>query len=99
MLSARGSKAIEAIRSAGYDVVGDLEELVPASQDPELRHPSDVSDAEVLDSALVAIERMLTDVRTLTLQRDRMRARAAKRVGAARRPAAAPRAVATEQLT
>ena len=50
------------------------------AQDPELRHPSDVSDAEVLDSALVAIERMLTDVRTLTLQRDRMRARAAKRV-------------------
>jgi hypothetical protein len=80
VLSARGSNAIEAIRSAGYDVVGDLDELVPTPTDPVLRHPSDVSDAEVLDSALVAIERMLTDVRTLTLQRDRMRARAAKRV-------------------
>jgi len=80
VLSARGRAAIEAIRSAGYDIVGDLEELVPAPLDPDLRHPSDVSDSEVLESALVAIERMLTDVRSLTLQRDRMRARAAKRL-------------------
>ena len=30
VLAERGRAAIEAIRSAGYDVVGDLEELVPA---------------------------------------------------------------------
>ena len=34
----------------------------------------------MLDSALVAIERMLTDIRSLTLQRDRMRSPAPKRV-------------------
>jgi hypothetical protein len=79
VLAERGRAAIEAIRSAGYDVVGDLDELVPAPLDPDLRHPSDVTDSEVLESALVAIERMLTDVRTLTLQRDRLRARASKR--------------------
>ncbi|MDZ5621224.1 hypothetical protein [Nocardioides bizhenqiangii] len=80
VLAERARSAIESIRSAGYDVVGDLEELAPAPLDPDLRHPSDVSDGEVLESALVAIERMLTDVRTLTLQRDRLRARASKRV-------------------
>lgn len=72
VLCERGREAIEAIRSAGYDVVGDLEELVPAPSNPDLRHPSDVSQSEVLESALVAIERMLTDVRTLTIQRDEL---------------------------
>ncbi len=81
VLSERSHAAIEAIRSAGYDVVGDLEELMPAPANPALRHPSDVSESEVLESALVAIERMLSDVRTLTIQRDRSRARAARRLG------------------
>ncbi len=80
VLTGRAHDAIDALRAAGYDIVGDLDELLPGPLDPELRHPSDVSDTEVLASALVAIERMLTDVRTLTLQRDRVRARAAKRL-------------------
>jgi hypothetical protein len=79
-LAARGRAAIEAIGAAGYDVVGDLEELVPVSPDPRLRHPSDVSESEVLEAALIAIERMLLDVRALTRQRDRLRARAGRRL-------------------
>lgn len=80
VLTKRVREAIEAIDTAGYDVVGDLAELLPADPDPALRHPSDVSESELLESALVAIERMLLDVRTLTLQRDRSRARAGKRL-------------------
>lgn len=80
VLTTRGRAAIDAVRAAGYTVVGDLDELLPAPPNPDLRHPSDVTESEVLESALVAMERMLKDVRTLTLQRDRVRARAAKRL-------------------
>lgn len=78
----RGRAAIEAVAAAGYDVVGDLEELVPAPPNPTLRHPSDVTESEVLEAALIAIERMVLDVRTLTNQRDRLRARAGQKLTA-----------------
>ncbi len=81
VLADRGRAAIDAVQKAGYDVVGDLEELLPAPHNPDLRHPSDVTDGEVLEAALVAIERMLADVRSLSLPRERKRARQAKRAG------------------
>ena len=81
VLAERGRAAIDAVRSAGYDVVGDLEELMPAPPNTALRHPSDVSEGELLDAALIALERMLGDVRSLSLKKERKAARAAKRLG------------------
>lgn len=65
-LTVRARSAVDAITTAGYDVVGDLADLIPQATDPSLRHPSDVTDAEMLDVAVVAMEQMIQDVRRLT---------------------------------
>ena len=70
-LRRRGERAVELLRSGGYDVRGDLDALLP----PEvtgLRHPDDVTDAELLDSATTAIAHLLRDVRALTRERDEL---------------------------
>jgi hypothetical protein len=70
-LRRRGEKAVELLRTGGYDVRGDLQALLP----PEaagLRHPDDVTDAELLDSATTAIAHLLRDVRALTRERDEL---------------------------
>jgi hypothetical protein len=70
-LRRRGERAVELLRAGGYDVRGDLEALLP----PEvqgLRHPDDVSDDELLDSATTAIARLMRDVRALTRERDEL---------------------------
>jgi len=87
--------AAEAIRRAGYDVTGDLAELVPAESQPERPHPDDVTDAEMLDVACRAMEQMVRDVRLLNLEVRELTHRA--RAASANRPAAArsgPRATA-----
>lgn len=81
VLAERAREAVEAIKAAGYDVVGELDDLTPAPPDPGLRHPSDVTESEVLEAALIAIERMLGDVRRLSVKGERRRAREAKRLG------------------
>ena len=56
-LSTRAEKIVEGLRRGGYPVVGDLDELLPPAAPDPGRHPSDASDAEVLDAAVDAVHR------------------------------------------
>lgn len=82
-LRRRSHEAVEAIRTGGYDVTGDLGDLLadhPATEGP---HPDRVTDEEMVQVAARAIEQMIRDMRAMTLDRNRWRARAQSR-GAAR---------------
>jgi hypothetical protein len=74
----RGERALEMLRDGGFDVRGDLESLRP-SYPSGLRHPSEVTDAEMLESATIAIANMLRTVRSLTEERDALRSRSSAR--------------------
>lgn len=58
----RSQKAVRAIEQAGYDVVGDLDDLVAADPLPEVRHPDDVTETEILDAAVEAIGGLLSSM-------------------------------------
>ncbi|MCW2798290.1 hypothetical protein [Nocardioides sp.] len=75
-LHQRSQQAIEAIRSGGYDVVGDLADLAAESPAQDGPHPDDVSPEEMLDVATRAIEQMIRDMRAMTLERNKWRTRA-----------------------
>jgi hypothetical protein len=76
-LRARGDEAVAAIRSRGYDVIGDLDDLLTPDNLPERRHPDSVTDAEMLSVATATIAEMLKDVRRLSNQERRAAAAAA----------------------
>lgn len=76
------------LAQGGYSVTGNLAELVPAEDQPLLPHPDDVTDAELLEVALRAMEQMVRDVRGLTHERNRLRR------ARPRGPLGAPRAAA-----
>lgn len=80
-LRAESIAATRAIAAAGYEVVGDLEDLVPPADPPEMPHPDDVSEAEMLEVAARAIDQMIRDVRDLTNERNAWRT-AAERASA-----------------
>ena len=63
--SRRSEEAIDELDRAGYDVQGDLEDL-RASRSPG-RLPTDVPDAELLDTAVRTIVSLLTIVREQTM--------------------------------
>ena len=65
----RGERAVALLSTGAYDVQGDVEDLRPGYP-RDLRHPDEVSDAEMLESATVAIANMLRAVRSLTEERD-----------------------------
>lgn len=69
-LRRRSLEAVAAIRAAGYEVAGDLAELVPDEEQPARPHPDDVTESEMLDVAARAIDQMVQDVRRLTTERD-----------------------------
>jgi hypothetical protein len=71
-LEERGNRAQAQLGSGGYDVRGDLASLLPRPPAADLRHPDDVSDAELVDAAARTIARMLADVRSLTRERKRL---------------------------
>jgi hypothetical protein len=73
-LRQRGEQALAMIREGGYDVVGDLSTLDPPDLDT-MRHPSDVTEAELLDAATRTIANMLADVRSLTRERNHLAGR------------------------
>ena len=61
----RGLQAVEFVRERGYDVRGDLDDLlVPDELEPR-RSVTSVTDAEVADVAVRLVARMLDDVRGL----------------------------------
>jgi len=70
-LSRRGDEALAMLRDGTFDVVGDLALLEPADLDG-LRHPADVTDGELVEAAAVTIANLLTDVRSLTRERNRL---------------------------
>jgi hypothetical protein len=69
-LRRRSVEAVAAIRAAGYEVVGDLDELVPPEDLPVRPNPDDVTESEMLEVAGRAIDQMVHDVRRLTAERD-----------------------------
>jgi predicted ATPase len=60
------------LRDGGYAVHGNLDSLVGRPSSADLRHPDDVTDAELLEAATQTIAAMLEDVRSLTRERDRL---------------------------
>ena len=68
-LMRRADKAVEVLTAGGYDFRGELGLLHPQEQG-DLRHPDEVSDGEMLDSATTAISRLLHDVRRISRERD-----------------------------
>jgi hypothetical protein len=70
---------VTAIEKAGYAVTGDLTELIPEADRQPHRRPEDINDSELLEVATIAIERMIRDVRSLTLDRNLWRRKAQAR--------------------
>jgi Sulfotransferase domain len=82
----RGERAVAMLRTDGYDVRGDLG-LLAATDVSQRRHPSEVTDAEQLDSAVRVIAALLAQVRALTRERNALAKRTdapAPRVSVAR---------------
>ncbi len=65
-LRARGDRAVDEMAAAGYDVIGDLDDLRTPAELPDRRHPDSVTDAELAEAGAATIASMLTDVRRLT---------------------------------
>jgi hypothetical protein len=66
---------VETLRDARYDVVGELEDLLPPDGPIDWRHPDDVTPAELADAGAATIARVLDDLRNVTGERDRLRKR------------------------
>jgi hypothetical protein len=64
----RGEQAVAALRDAGYAVHGDLDDILASRR--EARTPGEATDAELLDTAVETIVRLLLLVRERTLERD-----------------------------
>jgi len=75
-LSQRAEATVETVRTRGYDVRGDLDRL-HVGPVPELRHPEDVSQAELLDAALDSIATMMGHLREIRRENTALRREAA----------------------
>ncbi|KRF30246.1 hypothetical protein [Nocardioides sp. Soil805] len=62
----RGERAVERLRAAPYDVVGDLELLRVPEDLPPRRHPDSVTDAEVAEVALDLVATLMGDLQRRT---------------------------------
>lgn len=81
VLRDKAKEVVRALEEAHYDVVGDLQELIPPDDLPSSKQPGDVTDAELLDAALDTIAVMLKDQRDMTRERNQWRSRARRRNG------------------
>lgn len=64
-LRARALDSVEFLRASGVDIIGDLDRLLVPEDLPQRRHPSSVTDRELLDASIDTIAEMLVDVRAL----------------------------------
>ncbi|MPY77414.1 MAG: hypothetical protein GEV04_02760 [Actinophytocola sp.] len=66
-VSQQAKEIVQELREAEYDVVGDLEELIPAwdAEQAAPRHPDSASDAEMLDASLDALAGVLYRMDTM----------------------------------
>jgi hypothetical protein len=55
----KSKEIVQALREAGYQVTGDLDDLLPATAAAEVRHPDEVTDPELLDAAVYAVAGLL----------------------------------------
>ena len=82
----RGDQAHAYVREQGFDVVGDLDDLLVPSSLPARRVPDSVTDAEVAQVATELVARILGDVRDLRHERRELRARLAAETDRADHP-------------
>ena len=61
---ARSQRCVATLREAGYDVVGDLDDLMSATVPADARTPEDVTDSELLAVALPLLPELLAKVRS-----------------------------------
>jgi hypothetical protein len=73
----RAAAGVDVIRECGVEVIGDLDRLLVPVGLPGRRHPDSVTDAELLESAVVTIADLLTDVRRLREENTALREAAA----------------------
>ena len=92
-LCARGDRIADEVTAAGYDVIGDPAVLRPPKELPPRRHPSEVTEAELLAAATEVIAAMTTDVRRLTREKRALTERSDGAVLSIRLPGRAVRAV------
>jgi hypothetical protein len=64
----RGRAMVEMIRSRGFDVVGDVDDLLVPDDLPDRRTPGSVTEAEVAQVSVETVAAILPDVRRLTRQ-------------------------------
>jgi hypothetical protein len=76
LLRQRSQAAVAYIRAAGFDVVGDLAELVNR-RPGERPHPDDVTDRELLEAAVRAFGTLRERIDAAADERDRLRERLA----------------------
>lgn len=69
-------EAVRRLDFVGYDVVGDLKELIPPDDLPEARQPEDSTETELLEAALDTIAVMLKNHRDVAKDRNKWRAKA-----------------------
>ncbi|MGH8965628.1 MAG: hypothetical protein ACRDXB_09915, partial [Actinomycetes bacterium] len=62
-LRLRSGESVDRLKTAGYDVVGDLSDLVSSKVSQAAVHPDDVSDSDLLDVASDLVVHMLKRVR------------------------------------
>lgn len=70
---ARAVSDVAALRASGYDVIGELDDLVPDVPVTSSPHPDEVSDSEMLDAAVDAIVQLVVRHRELANERDQLR--------------------------
>ncbi len=64
----RGERARALVLEQGYDVVGDVDDLLVPAELPERRQAGSVTDAEVADTATDLVSVVLADVRALRIE-------------------------------
>ncbi len=67
-LRARSRRCAERLSAAGYDIVGDLSDLLGEEAPPGARHPADVQDRELLAIAIPLVADLLREVRAQSRQ-------------------------------
>ncbi|MGH3448094.1 MAG: hypothetical protein ACRDP4_10790, partial [Nocardioidaceae bacterium] len=72
-LMERAKATVAFVQERGYDVAGDLDDLLPTPPATSADQPDLVSDSELLEAATDSMARMLATVRERTLERDELR--------------------------
>ena len=74
----RATAAVAHIEAAGYDVIGDVRDLLVPDELPPRRSVDSVTDAEVAEVATALVGRIMHDVRRIRTERNELRRRLAE---------------------